>query len=44
MQQRYSENNQIITNWVEEYNKVRFTTPYLVYKLKSIWIVLDQFS
>ena len=28
-------------NWLDEYNKVKFSTPYLVYKLKPLWIVLD---
>jgi hypothetical protein len=33
-----------VMDWIEEYNKVKFTTPYLVYKLRPFWIVLDQFS
>lgn len=33
-----------VMDWAEEFNKVKFTTPYLVYKLRPFWIVLDQFS
>ena len=31
-------------NWKEEYLKIRFTTPYLVYKVRKIWIILDKIS
>lgn len=31
-------------DWDKEYMKVRFTTPYLVYKLKPIWMVIDKAS
>ena len=30
-----------VFDWTEEYNKVKFTTPYLVYKIRPIWIILD---
>lgn len=29
-------------DWDKEYMKVRFTTPYLVYKLKPVWMILDK--
>jgi len=28
-------------DWNDEYNKIKFTTPYLVYKMKPLWIILD---
>lgn len=30
--------------WSKEYMKIRFTTPYLVYKIRPIWVVLDKLS
>jgi hypothetical protein len=30
-----------VIDWNEEYNKVKFSTPYLVYKMRPIWIILD---
>jgi hypothetical protein len=30
-----------VIDWNDEYNKVKFTTPYLVYKMRPIWIILD---
>lgn len=31
-------------DWEKEYLKIRFTTPYLVYKIRKIWVVLDKLS
>ena len=31
-------------NWKEEFKKIRFTRPYLVYKMRKIWFVIDKFS
>jgi hypothetical protein len=28
-------------DWNDEHNKIKFTTPYLVYKMRPIWIILD---
>jgi hypothetical protein len=33
-----------VMDWNDEFNKLKFTTPYLVYKMKPIWIILDQLS
>lgn len=33
-----------IVNWQDEFTKIRFTTPFLVYKLKKLWVVLDKIS
>lgn len=43
MAEDYFEKN-ISYNWNDEYNKVRFTTPYLVYKVRYLWVFLDKFS
>jgi|LauGreDrversion4_2_1035121.scaffolds.fasta_scaffold12084_10 hypothetical protein len=31
-------------NWKQEYMKIRFTTPYLVYKVRRIWFIVDKCS
>ena len=31
-------------NWKKEYMKIRFTTPYLVYKVRRLWFILDKCS
>ena len=33
-----------VMDWNDEFNKLKFSTPYLVYKMKPIWIILDQLS
>ena len=33
-----------IINWQDEFTKIRFTTPYLVYKVKKLWVILDKIS
>jgi hypothetical protein len=33
-----------VIDWNDEFNKLKFSTPYLVYKMKPIWIILDQLS
>ena len=33
-----------VMDWNDEFNKLKFTTPYLVFKMRPIWIILDQFS
>lgn len=43
MQEDYFANNANL-DYKKEYLKVRFTTPYLVYKLKKLWIILDKLS
>ena len=44
MAQRYDDEKSKIFNWHQEYLKVRFTTPYLVYKVKKIWVIMDKIS
>lgn len=43
MQEDYFQDKTKI-NWKQEYLKIRFTTPYLVYKLRKLWVILDKFS
>lgn len=31
-------------DWEKEYLKIRFTTPYLVFKLRKLWVILDKLS
>ncbi len=31
-------------DWKAEFLKIRFSTPYLVYKLRKIWVFLDKCS
>ena len=31
-------------DWKREYLKIRFTTPYLVYKLRRLWFIVDKCS
>lgn len=43
MQQNYFEERPNL-NWQEEYAKIRFSTPYLAYKIKRGWVLLDKLS
>lgn len=43
MQVNYFEEKREI-DWQAEYVKIRFSTPYLVYKVKSVWVILDKLS
>ena len=43
MQEDYFQDKRNV-DWDIEYLKVRFTTPFLVYKLKRLWMVLDKVS
>ncbi|TNV88031.1 hypothetical protein FGO68_gene5171 [Halteria grandinella] len=31
-----------IKDWHKEFQNVRFTTPYLVYKFKKLWVIIDK--
>ena len=37
----FVDNHEKLMDWNDEYNKVKFSTPYLVYKMRPIWIILD---
>lgn len=43
MQQDYFQKEALV-DFEAEYRAVRFTTPYLIYKVKKIWFVLDIIS
>jgi hypothetical protein len=43
MQEDYFQDKTHI-NWKAELTKIRFTTPYLVYKVRRIWVILDKCS
>jgi len=43
MQELYHEKEKEI-DWVQEYVKVRYSTPFLVYKMKKVWVIFDQIS
>lgn len=36
--------NQSEVDWKTEFMKIRFSTPYLVYKVRKIWFVVDKCS
>ena len=36
--------NQNLVNWKTEFMKIRFSTPYLVYKVRKIWLIVDKCS
>lgn len=43
MQQDYFEADKEV-DWRKEYLKIRFSTPYLVYKIRKVWLLLDKIS
>ena len=43
MQHDYFERAKAI-DYEEIYKEIRFTTPFLVYKIKKLWVVLDKIS
>jgi hypothetical protein len=38
------EEEDVKNDWEAEYRAVRFTTPYLIFKLKKLWLILDIIS
>ena len=43
MQHDYFERAKAV-DYEELYREIRFTTPFLVYKIKKLWVVLDKIS
>ncbi len=43
MQEAYHQEGSLV-DWRREFLKIRFTTPYLVFKLRRLWFLLDKCS
>jgi hypothetical protein len=43
MMEAYSQDKTKV-DWNQEFMKIRFTRPYLVYKVRKVWVIIDKCS